>query len=230
MRPYYDDGCVTIYHGDCREILPTLPTVSLLLTDPPYGIGVRYGAGSDDARHDYWEWMQAVVAEMRAASPLVVFTHRVRALEHLRGWDWIGAWRKPTATGVGVGNSPIVPHWEPIFMYGIHTLGTVSRKFTPDVFSFNAERAKVNGLKGRESWAKNDVEDHPVPKPEGLWRSLLEAFGQAGGLVLDPFLGSGTTLRVAKDAGRKAIGIEIEERYCEIAAKRCAQDVFDLTA
>lgn len=227
MKPYYSDGAVTIYHGDCREVLPQLviDNPGMVLTDPPYGIGVRYGSGSDDSRADYWPWMRETVEVMRTVAPVLVFTHRVAALRELHGWDWIGAWRKPIASGVGVGNSPVVPHWEPIFMYGIHTLGTTDRVFTPDVFSFNAEKQKLHGLKGRESWAKADAEGHPAPKPEGLWRSFLTAFGQAGGTVIDPFLGSGTTLRVAKDAGRKAIGIEIEERFCDYAARRCAQEV-----
>jgi site-specific DNA-methyltransferase (adenine-specific) len=227
-RPYYDEGGITIYHGDCWDVLPQLGTEhALVLTDPPYGIGVRYGKGYDDKRGDYWKWLSESVRLMRAAAPVVVFTHRVAALRELREWDWIGVWRKMLATGVRVGNSPLLPHWEPIFLYGVHTLGTKDVTFTQDVFSFNPERSYTGRTKGREGWAKDDISDHPVPKPEDLWRTLLNAFGQAAGPVLDPFMGTGTTLRVAKDGGRRAIGIEIEERYCEIAAKRLGQEVFD---
>ena len=73
-------------------------------------------------------------------------------------------------------------------------------------------------------------EKHPTQKPEGAIERILRASSNEGDLVLDPFMGSGTTLRAAKDLGRKAIGIEIEERYCEIAARRCAQEVISYAA
>lgn len=223
MKPYYSHNGITIYHADCREVLPTLPDKSfgISLTDPPYGIGVRYGDQSDDNRPDYWAWLQGVVDEMRRLSQVVVFTHRVAALQHLQGWDWIASWTKPWSSGTRLGNSCVVPHWEPIFLYGIHSIGTKSQ-FTSDVFSYSPEPFKGLSKRGRESWEKKQ-ETHPCPKPEGLFRDLLTAFGQKGGTVLDPFMGSGTTLAVAKALGRPAVGIEIEERYCEIAAKRLQQ-------
>jgi hypothetical protein len=157
--------------------------------------------------------------------------HKVGALKHLPDdWDWLAVWHKPLSTGVRAGNSPIVPHWSPIVLYGIHTLGTKTA-FTPDVFAHRPERGgHQNGLKGRESWASADVAGHPTPLPLSLCVELISAFGQSDGPVLDPFMGSGTTLRAAKDLGRRAIGIEIEERYCEIAAKRLGQQVLDFGA
>jgi site-specific DNA-methyltransferase (adenine-specific) len=78
-------------------------------------------------------------------------------------------------------------------------------------------------------YEKSEINGHPVPKPLGVWKWLMTRGSvNTGETILDPFMGSGTTLRAAKDLGRKAIGIELEERYCEIAARRCAQEVLDL--
>lgn len=223
MTPYYDDGTCVIYHGDCRDLIPRL-AADLVLTDPPYGVGVRYGGEFDDFREDYWEWFAGMVEIMRDAAPVVVFTHRVTALQHLLGWQWVGVWHKPLSAGVRVGNSPVLPHWEPIFMYGIHSLGTKREMFS-DVWSQNPIRVGNGALRGREGWARVDTSGHPTPKPPKLYGALVRAFSDEGATVLDPFMGSGTTLREAKDLGRRAIGIEIEERYCEIAAKRLSQEV-----
>jgi site-specific DNA-methyltransferase (adenine-specific) len=228
VNPYYSDESVTLYHGDCLEILPQIPHTprSIVLTDPPYGIGVRYGSGSDDARDDYWQWHAEWLAEARRISPVVVFTHKVSALQQVTGWDHIGAWTKPQSFGVRLGNSPVVPHWEPIFMFGIHSIGTNS-EMTPDVFAARPVPQTAGGKRGRESWEKQQATKHPVPKPEGLYARLLDAFGQRADTVIEPFAGSGTTLRVAKDAGMKAIGVEIEERFCELIATRMSQEVLD---
>lgn len=226
MTPYYADESVTLYHGDALEILPSL-RADLILTDPPYGVGVKYGRSFDDRRSDYWAWFSEAVALMREAAPIVAFTHRVTALREVAAWDWIGVWNKPMSTGARLGNSCLLPHWEPIFMYGIHTIGTRSQ-FTADVFTVNPQRvAGTKGRRGREGWAAATGEeaDHPTPKPEPLYGLLLRSLGQNAETVLDPFAGSGTTLRVAKDHGRKAIGIEIEERWCEAAVNRLAQSV-----
>lgn len=226
--PYYDEDGITIYHGDCAELLPSL-TGDAVITDPPYGVGVNYGAGYDDTRVDYWPWMRTVVDLMREAAPVVAFSHKVRALQELQGWDWVAAWTKPFSAGARMGNSPILPHWEPIILYGVHTLGTADRdRFTSDVFTFSPQRSGNirRAFSNRESWAQQDGEHHPVPKPVDLYRALIVAFG--GEVTIDPFMGSGTTLRAAKDLGRRAIGIEIEEQYCEIAVQRLAQGVLAL--
>lgn len=226
-EPYYDHDGITLYHGDCLEVLPQLAhdPGNIVLTDPPYGIGVHYGDGFDDRRADYWPWMRAAIEAMREAAPIVVLTHRVSALHEITGWDWIGVWNKPMACGARLGNSPLVPHWEPIFMWGIHTIGTRSQ-FSPDVFTVNPQRvAGVGSKRGREGWATVRTKDHPTSKPEPLYGALLRSLGQNATTVIDPFAGSGTTLRVAKDHGRKCVGIEIEEAHCEEIAKRMGQEV-----
>ena len=227
VKPYYQDDAVTIYHGDCREVIPVVGA-DAVITDPPYGCGVPYGPSYDDSRSDYWPWLQERIALMRRAAPVVAFTHCVPALARLDGWDWIGVWNKGRAYGARIGNSPLIAGWEPIFFYGVHGIG-VDGKGLPDVLTVAPARAGnvMEGRVGREKWADGTIVAHPVPKPTALYVQLIEALCPKG-TVLDPFMGSGTTLRAAKDLGRKAIGIEIEERYCEIAAKRCAQEVLDL--
>jgi len=229
VTPYYQDDSCTIYHGDCREILPTIEPVDLVLTDPPYGVGIDYGEYKDD-RATYWDWFLPCLSTITAHTKAVVFTHRVSALHHIKGWDWICVWNKPGAFGSRLGNSCVLPHWEPIFCFGLHTMG-VDSVYTNDVFTFNPQPAMagIRGI-GREKWDGNTFTDHPCPKPVQLYHRLIETFGQKAETILDPFMGSGTTLRAAKDLGRKAIGIELEERYCEIAAKRLAQEVLPLTA
>jgi len=209
-EPYYDHGGVTIYHGDCREILPLLAPVDLIVTDPPYGVGLDYGEGMDDSPETYWEWFMPILDLMRQVSPQVVFTHRQAALKKLTDWDRLCAWHKPFNLTYSIKGWHA--KWEPILVYGA----------TVTVLRDGARRPSQ-----MDSWAYNTEPNkygHPASKPVGLFTRLIETFS---GSVCDPFCGSGTTLVAAKNLGRQAVGIEIEERYCEIAAKRLAQEVFD---
>jgi site-specific DNA-methyltransferase (adenine-specific) len=227
VKPYYQDDAVTIYHGDSWAVAGALEA-DAVVCDPPYGVGVAYGDGYDDSRSDYWDWMREMVNVLRRPKRPLVFTHRVTALRELVGWDWVGVWNKPGSFGSRLGNSPVLPQWEPIFMYDIHGMGLYGEARN-DVFEFNPKRAgSRHGKIGREKWSAIEHGQHPCPKPDDLMRALVVAFSRPGATVMDPFAGSGTTLRAAKDLGRKAIGIEIEERYCEIAARRCSQEVFAL--
>jgi DNA modification methylase len=211
VKPYYDDGTVTIYHGDCREILPTLEPVDMIVADPPYNVGKSYGAHDDSMPVDaYQRWCLEWFGGCRALTRrIVVFPGH----GNLPVW-WqiskpsaVGCWYKPgTMAGSHIGWS----EWEPWLYWGPRASGS------------SVIRAPLG------SGQQCDTGDHPCPKPLKLVAKLLTKF--PGESVIDPFLGSGTTLRAAKNLGRRAIGIEIEERYCEIAAKRCAQDVLDLAA
>jgi len=225
MTPYYTEPGIEIYHGDCREVLPELGKVDLVLTDPPYGADVKYGEAYSDDRSVYWEWFLPCLEYIIGAVATTVFTHRNAALLHVKGYDWVGVWDKGGAGGARMGNSCIVAGWEPVFMFGIHSYGTRSQGF-PDVFRIRPEvgLANVSGI-GREKWKIGSTCYHPTPKPLALYHQFIRVFGQGKDLILDPFMGSGTTLRAAKDLGRTAIGIEIEEKYCEIAVKRLRQEV-----
>ena len=188
--PYYDHAGITIYHGDCRDILPHLPKVDLVLTDPPYGMRK---ADWDMEVVPWWDWVPQV--------PTAAFCG-VRGLFDLPRPDWIGAWVRAGSVQRN-GSLGGFNNWEPIAFYRLSRL-------VNDVISCPNDGGKT---------------EHPTEKPLRLILRLLGIMPP--GLVLDPFMGSGTTLRAAKDLGRKAIGIEIEERYCEIAAKRLQQEVFD---
>jgi len=211
VTPYYQDDSVTIYHGDCREVLPGLTDVPLIVTDPPYGVGYQYGDGTDDDPAKHWPWMLDMLAVMREVSSQVVFTHRQEAVWHLPKPDHLCVWHKPFALGYAI--KGWMAHWEPIFIYGAEVTAKNDkgkRAALYDTFSFSTVPNRYG---------------HPAEKPIELLQALVSGFS---GDVCDPFAGSGTTLVAAKNLGRKAIGIEIEERYCEIATLRCSQEVLPL--
>ena len=217
--PYYDDGQITIYHGDCRDILPSLEPVDMVLTDPPYGIGLN----TDNGR----------------------FSGGTAASMAKRG-NGIGS-----ANGVSVigDDHPFDPAF--LLMYGTNQIiwgwnhypdklppGTCLvwlKRYDEAFGSFLSDAETAWMSKGHGVYCKRDLTNnaianerlHPTQKPISLMRWCLEFFPDAQ-TILDPFMGSGTTLRAAKDLGRKAIGIEIEERYCQVAVKRLAQEVFAL--
>lgn len=201
MTPYYSDSAVTIYHGDCREILPGL-SADLVMTDPPYGVGKAFW----DAELPFW-WLNDVRADVLAITPCL---KNLLDYPAIVGTSLVYRWTLAahvtngmTLSIVGFGN------WIPCLVYSVE--GVKLHTQIQDARSF--------AIRG-------DMPEHPSPKPLAVMRWLVDAL--PGETVLDPFAGSGTTLRAAKDLGRKAIGIEIEERYCEIAAKRCAQEVLAL--
>jgi site-specific DNA-methyltransferase (adenine-specific) len=224
--PYFDDGQITIFCGDCRDVLPTLAAgrVDLVLTDPPYGVGAVFGPQYNDDPAIYWEWFHPTLQEMRRVGRVVAVHHDSRALREITDWEWLLCWNKGAAGKLRIGNSPIVPQWEPIFVWGIYTLGVHNEPLF-DVITVPIEASNPFG-RGRVGWqalACHPQAKHPTPKPVALERHLVQRLAPTDGLILDPFMGSGTTLRAAKDLGRRAIGIEIEERYCQIAVDRLQQ-------
>jgi DNA modification methylase len=194
VTPYYEDTAsgITIYHADCREVLP-LVSAAFLFADPPYLEG------------DF----SYILPLLLAAGRRVVLTPG-----KLAAFDWITrqsplweyAWQCSGTRSLG-GSACLHILFEPILAYHmpLRPLGSDLLRYPLVVDS------RANG--------------HPWPKPLALIQKLVMHWSNEGETVLDPFMGSGTTLRAAKDLGRRAIGIEIEERYCEIAAKRLSQGV-----
>ncbi len=206
LKPYYQDDAVTIYHGDCREIVPSLGRFDLLLTDPPYGIadtwkgGKGHGWGKATAEaglRNEWDAETPTGAELMVlvgcARESVIWGGNYFELPPSRGWF---VWNKP----------------ERGFTLSEAELAWSNRDNVIRVFDGNRSEP------GRE---------HPTQKTLKLMSWCLGWFPKAN-TILDPFAGSGTTGRAAKDLGRKATLIEREERYCEIAAKRMAQEVLPL--
>jgi len=245
MKPYYEDGSVTIYLGDCREVLPVLSGIDLILADPPYSSGGAFRADrnrktSDKYQHTHethrvydefsgdnrdqrsfelWcsYWMADAIACMRPGGVLGCFIDWrnvacvIDAMQ-VAGWVYRGLvpWHK------GVDQRPrkgwFRHNVEFVAMGSLGPLETGSK--APGICADGVVYCRVNGVE----------KFHQTAKPVELMQELLSVRPDWE-TVLDPFAGSGSTLVAAKNLGRKAIGIEIEERYCQVAAARCAQEV-----
>jgi DNA modification methylase len=211
MKPYYQDSAVTIYHGDCREIVPTLGRFDLLLTDPPYGIGANrmtLGNGTRKLDRGDTDWDNAAptrwVLDMcreHAAAAILWGGNYFEGLPPARGWL---VWDKCTGKN-DFADAELA--WT--------NLDTVVKKFSLSWVGANARD-------------RDAAREHPTQKPLALMNWCISLAGDGAQTILDPFAGSGTTGRAAKDLGRKAVLIEREERYCEIAAKRMRQEVLEL--
>lgn len=215
-KPYYQDEAVTIYHGDCLEIMPHLPPVDAVVTDPPYGISYRSGRSKETREHECsivgdedTRLRDAVLDRYAKTLPTACFA-TIRCTPPFRP-KGVLIWDKGPASGMGDFAFPWKPSFEVCWVWGSGWFGS-------------RDGAVLRG--GSEPNSSAQGRAHPHQKPVWLLASIIKK--APGSVVLDPFMGSGTTLRAAKDLGRKAIGIEIEEKYCEIAAKRMAQEVLPL--
>jgi DNA modification methylase len=198
FKPYYQDERCTIYNADCRQVLPFLPKVDLLLTDPPYGHGDKWSGGT---------W---------AANPMYEAAFKWDA-EKVRAWlvDWlIESAETSIIWGGNYYNLPGSRCW----------LSWEKTSRMPTMADF--ELAWTNMDKPSKSYVADRNPDgkrvHPTQKPVGLLKWCLGFLPEAK-TVLDPYMGSGTTLVACKAEGRHAIGIDISEQYCESAAKRLSQ-------
>lgn len=249
MNPYFDDGQATIYHGDCREVLPALDftsdegEVDAVITDPPYGdtsldwdqpvkgwldlIDTRqvwcFGSMRFWLEHgadfrEIWTYAQEIVWEKHNGSNFC--NDRFRRVHELvvhwyRG-DWASLYRVTPvtldATARSVRRKQRPPHTGRIAA-GSYTSEDGGPRLMRSVLQVRSEHGRAV---------------HPTQKPLDIVTPLLTCSVPRGGLVLDPFMGSGSTLVAAKQRQRRAIGIEIDERYCEAAAQRLGQEVLDL--
>jgi len=239
-NPYYTDDFVTLYHGDCFDILHDLSGVGAVITDPPYSSGGAFRgdraqatttkyvnsdtyayrpefAGDNRDQRSFMAWATLWLNAARNASEpgavlvsfidwrnLPVLTDAVQA----GGWVWrnLGTWWKP---GVRMQK------------------GRFSSSAEYVVYATNGPVIDGGGSPQNVVSCKIDGDrDHIAQKPEPVMLWALQVVPPAA-LILDPFMGSGTTLVTAKQLGFRSIGIEVDERYCEIAAKRLAQDVLD---
>lgn len=218
MQPYYDADGITIYHGDCRRVLLDLDAgrFACLVGDPPYAIGYRSGHEGTSWWHgqeiegdrstEVRDVALAWWADQLADRPALVFgswkARRPRAARMLLVWDTKGA------NGMGALDLPWKPSHQEIYVFG---RGFKGRRDS-DVLSYPPV----------QSLARNG-RVHPHEKPVDLMRALL--LKCPDGPVIDPWMGSGSTLRAAKDLGRPAVGIDVDERWCELAVRRLGQEV-----
>jgi len=210
IQPYYEDDAVTIYHGDCREILPSL-TFDVMVTDPPYGYEHSSGRAGKFKDSQIANDADTSTRDAVLSPPFVCFGSWKRSVP--LGTHTVLVWDKGLAAGMGDLSIPWKPNFELVFIAG--------RGFSGSRDSSVLQGHHVVTWSGRPG-----SRQHPNEKPVSLLSALIAKCPP--GVIADPFMGSGTTLRAAKDLGRKAIGIELDERYCEIAAKRMAQEVLAL--
>ena len=217
--PYYQDDHVKLYHGDCLELADLWTCADVLVTDPPYGMAYTGFGGRHGEPRRYREACsivgdEATTARDRALSmwgerPALVFGRwsviRPEGVRQVLIWD-----KSDGGPGMGALDLPWGPSFEEVYVLG---KGYVGKREGAVI----RQRTIMSGDHARP--------DHPTPKPVPLMEALIAKCPP--GTIADPFAGSGSTLVAAKALGRRAIGVELEERYCEIAARRLAQDVLD---
>lgn len=211
VTPYYSDESVTLYHGDCREVTAWLEA-DVLVTDPPYGsegiagsYGRRNNHGGITIANDATTEARDAILDLFEGRPTLCFG-TPRLPEPPGGWDHRLVWDKREP---GLNGGPWRYTHECIFVRGEGWVRLSASSFS--ILSFPSGNGSP------------EKADHVHAKPVALMERLIAA--APPGVITDPFAGSGSTLVADKQLGRKAIGVEFEERYCEIAAKRLAQDV-----
>jgi len=224
LKPYYDHAGITIYNGDCRDILPTLgeDSVDLLVTDPPYGINFNSGwshrsVAGDESEDVAREGIALSVRVLKYARHAYVFGRIGLVTQKLTPpveliWD---------KENIGMGNLEIPWGSQHEYIQFYVSIKRTGKRLESGGLAARLRRGTV--LRYPRINAASLV--HPSEKPVALLCELVESSSRIGESVLDPFMGSGATLEAAKIERREAIGIEIEEPYCEIAAKRLSQEV-----
>lgn len=215
--PYYEDALITLYNADCRDVLPDIDpeSVALVIADPPYGMNLDTDNSKtgDAKRMPGRKWDHRVIGDDQAFDPdhllrfprLVIWgaNHFASRLPESNGWI---VWNKRgdgQPSGMHFGDCELA--WT--------NVGQGIRMFS-------------NVWHGAPRWRAEPVL-HPTQKPVQLMRWLIQAHTEPGDLILDPYVGSGPVLRAAMDLGRRAIGVEIDPHYCEVAAGRLGQSVLD---
>ena len=205
-KPYFEIGGITIYHGDCNEILPTLETVDLVIADPPYGMGYvshRRKVTHEKIQGDDALPVETIIQCIDKANNAAYICCRWNNIKQLPEPKDVIVWNKGPGSGMGDLLHSYIRRWEAVLFYPKE-----NHKFSvrpQDVINCKITKSNI----------------HPTEKPIDLMAQLISS--NYGDIVLDPFMGSGTALVAAKMLGRKGIGIELEERYCETAALRLSK-------
>lgn len=254
MRPYYEHAGITIYHGDCLNVMPILPDQSFdaVITDPPYGTT----ACAWDTVIPFAPMWAELKRLIKPRGAIVLFGSQpftsALVMSNVEWFKYSWVWHKSQATGhLDANRRPMKEHEDiTVFSEGMSTYNPrISIKRPENIRPFTGRAATTQQVYGtfdpdaprtipldmtypRSVLKLNNVIEtdrlHPTQKPLALLEYLIQTYTNPGGAVLDFTCGSGTTLRAAKNLNRRAIGIEIEERYCEIAARRLQQEVMDL--
>ena len=218
-KPYYQDEWVTIYHGDCREILPELPKVDLVLTDPPYGIDIaRIGkvGGSvlaENTPHIASDWD----SERLSATDIALLL-KAGDEQMIFGGNYIADLLPPSSCWLVWNKRDDLPSNN----FADCELIWTSLEKPSRVYSYLWQGMLQGDMKNKE------IHYHPTQKPVSVMKWCILQADKAD-IIIDPFMGGGSTIRASRDLNRKCVGIEIEEKYCEIAANRCRQSVMDFS-
>lgn len=249
MKPYFADESVALYLGDMREVVPSLPPADLVVADPPYD--------STPLPWDRWpEGWPAMVAE--SASAMWCFGTLRMFMDHAdefrdAGWKLAQdiVWEKHNGSGLQADRFRRV-HEQAVQFYrgpwgGQHRAVPTTPDATPRTVRRKALPPQHQGARGPSIYSSVDggprlmrsvirvrsmhgMAVHPTEKPLGILTPLIEYSSIEGGVVYDPFMGAGSTLVAAKMLGRHAVGVDVDERWCEAAARRCSQEVLGLSA
>lgn len=232
MKPYYSHAEITIYHGDCREILQTLKrgSADLIVTDPPYGVnlalpkrGLVHMVGDDESQ-SLRDWLPQALGALKMSRHVYIFGLYKIGVTADCGLGQLAelVWDKGSP-----GLSRTNPLWgrsHEVILFGAKR--ALEGKTAVDKGGVKAARIRKGSVLRFQRLCGTKTQRHPTEKPVGLLQILIESSSTFGEMVLDPFMGVGSTLVAACREERKAVGIEIEEGYCEIAAKRLESGFF----
>ena len=210
VKPYYSDSNVTIYHGDCRDIMPLIKEVNLLITDPPYGID--YSDHVPNWRH------RKIIGDKELPIDLIkmAMAKATHASYVFCRWDTLHEMPRPKSVIAWIKNN-----WSKGDLKHSH-----GRKWEACCFYPHSEHQFLKRIPDVITAKRTGNNLHPTEKPIDAIQPIIES--NVGEIIFDPFMGSGTTLVAARNLGRTAIGVELAERYCEVAAERCRQGILEL--
>jgi site-specific DNA-methyltransferase (adenine-specific) len=225
MKPYYDDGAGrVIYCADCRDVLPLLEKADLCLTDPPYNIKHVDGGGFASATSFYRDGALSGLTDFNLSIYSSVFSNCANQIVAFHSRDQIEDYARFLRESFGT--------------YDLHFWHKVNAiPFTHNVWKSDIEYIALGWRSKNHAPVEQHIKSkmyssglevgklHPTQKPIALMKKYLRVLNPKS--VIDPFMGSGTTLRACKDLGLACTGIELEEKYCEIAARRLQQEVFE---
>jgi DNA modification methylase len=214
MNPYYEHAGITIYHGDCRDVLPGMEPADLALTDPPYGIRIDEKIHKKHGKWGFKDYGKTSWDRDRPSADTIRLVLNSARNSIIWGGNYMADFLPPSPGWLG---------WDK---------GQRGFSFADFELAWTSFDCAARVVVVSRPAALMDGKVHPTQKSlVVISYCITHADAQAKMrqlTILDPFMGSGTTLRAAKDLGRRAIGIEIEEKYCEIAAKRLSQEILPL--
>lgn len=200
--PFYTDEQITIYNADSMAVLDSLAPIDCIITDPPYGLNFGYDV-YEDKPELHKDKIELWISTLRRVSNKIALTPGMLQMWDYPKPDWVLCWRKTFS----VSRSPFGSNnWEPVLYYGKGGRNDRQSDFFEATFMNDKEAAK-----------------HPCPKPVDWAKWLIQITTKENEIIVDPFMGSGTVMVAAKQLGRKAIGIELSQAYCNIAKNRLTQ-------